>query len=109
MQRLWQRQIFPASVGVEQMRTLVRVWETAGDNHERYQPGARVQAPMWVLRASDRHDGTPAWLLDDAQWDWQPHAQLPVQVQWVAGNHDTMLNEPQVRELAGVIRQVLGS
>ena len=91
------------------MRTMFRIWETAGDNHERYQPVARVQAPVWLLRASDRHDDTPAWLLDNTQWDWQPHAQLPVQVQWVAGNHDTMLNEPQVRELACVIRQVLGS
>jgi thioesterase domain-containing protein/aryl carrier-like protein len=104
-QRLWRCEFFSSSVSVERIRTLFQIWVCAADNHLRYQPAGQLKASIQLVRAQEQWDpnDTPAAL----DWDWQPYSVEPVQTHWVAGNHNTMLNEPHVQTLAQLLRGLL--
>ena len=104
-QRLWQCEFFSSSVSVERIRTLFQIWVCAADNNLRYQPAGQLKASIQLVRAQEEWDpnDTPAAL----DWDWQPYSVEPVQTHWVAGNHNTMLNEPHVQALAQLLHGLL--
>lgn len=105
--RLHERQVIASRSDFAQWRRWFDAWACAADNHIRYRPSGVLQAPLLLVRAQDSEEPATADRQDEARWDWQPYAQLPVQTQGVPGRHLTMLLEPHVRALAALVARNL--
>ena len=70
-----------------------------------YDPEERLPVPVTLLRThpsgSDLADHA------DATWGWATYADGPVELHWVAGEHQLMLEEPYVQEVVAHLAATL--
>jgi thioesterase domain-containing protein/acyl carrier protein len=97
--------ILPPHADIRQLQGYIAVHKA--NAAIRYLPTEPIAAPLILFQAVDQSgwEQEPisaefAAILQDSTWGWQGLTRQSVTVQTVAGNHHTMLNWPQVQEVA---------
>jgi thioesterase domain-containing protein len=89
------------------MRGLFQVYRANLQASGAYQPEEIVPVPITLVRchpgASDTAGGEPT----DPTWGWANYADGSVELRWVAGDHQSIMREPHIQEVAAQIAAVL--
>ncbi|MFL9459672.1 non-ribosomal peptide synthase/polyketide synthase [Scytonema tolypothrichoides VB-61278_2] len=103
LQRLKMVDILPPDADIIQLNNLVQVLKT--NSLMNYVPQQVYPTQIALLRSSETSveepiGELPSDLLQDSAWGWNKFSVAPVDVQFVPGNHTTMMTQPYVRVLA---------
>ncbi|GAX38795.1 amino acid adenylation domain-containing protein [Nodularia sp. NIES-3585] len=94
--------ILPPNADTTYLKHLLQAYKN--NNNTEYLPQQVNSIPITLFRASesDPEDQTvfPSELLEDLSWGWGAFSSLSVDIQFVPGNHVTMMTQPQVQVLA---------
>jgi acyl transferase domain-containing protein len=108
-QQLVDHQIIAATEDHAIVRGIVEVFKTQATIH--YDPSPSPTVPITLIRAQDPMadflEGMPAHLRDDPAWGWNQYSRNTVSVEFVPGDHLTMMTRPHVTVLAQTLHQLL--
>jgi thioesterase domain-containing protein len=83
-------------------KKLVEVYKTQAQIL--YSPKPIQVSKIHLIRANDLLpeflEGIPDSIVDDPFWGWQSFSRTTVSIDFVSGNHHTMLMQPNVQELS---------
>nr|AEU11003.1 NpnC [Nostoc sp. 152] len=97
--------ILPPDADTTYLKRLVQAFKTDGKAHDKYVPQKFEPIAISLFRASESYQEKSAALqqfeiLQDLDWGWSKFSSEPLDVQFVPGNHVTMMNQPHVQVLA---------
>jgi thioesterase domain-containing protein/glycosyltransferase involved in cell wall biosynthesis len=109
LSELQRRRLLPAAAGLPELRRGLLVYRAHRRALRGYEPGPYA-GPVALFRTA----GTPPQArfspeVDQDTWGWSALATGRLAVRIVPGDHDTLLAEPYVRELAAVLEACLGA
>ena len=108
-QQLVDHQIIAATEDHAIVRGIVEVFKTQATIH--YDPPPSPTVPITLIRAQDPMadflEGMPAHLRNDPAWGWNQYSRNIVSVEFVPGDHLTMMTRPHVTALAQTLHQLL--
>ncbi|TAF08476.1 MAG: non-ribosomal peptide synthetase, partial [Nostocales cyanobacterium] len=100
--------ILPPNANTQYIENLLQAYKA--NNNIEYAPQQFTPIPITLFRASEmsaeEQAAFPSELLTDDTWGWTPFASQPVDVQFVPGNHITMMTPPHVQTLAAKLQQI---
>ncbi|KAB8332381.1 amino acid adenylation domain-containing protein [Scytonema tolypothrichoides VB-61278] len=101
-QQLQMVNLLPPDVGIKQVRGMMQVFKTNFQTACVYMPQAIYPAQITFFKASQIDVVNHAYseILDELGLDWDKFSAQPLDIHFVPGNHNTMLNEPHVQVLA---------
>ncbi|MFO5491976.1 MAG: non-ribosomal peptide synthetase, partial [Cuspidothrix sp.] len=101
--------ILPPDAGTTQLNQLLQAFKA--DAQVNYVPQEFVPIPITLFRASEVDPAEsaklPSEILQDSAWGWSKFSSTPVVVNFVPGNHLTMMTQPHVRKLAAYLTDYL--
>jgi thioesterase domain-containing protein len=94
---------------VSEIRGFVEVYKTQAQIRYHPTPDPRVRVVLFRAREplADFLNGMPESLRNDETWGWQQYSDGPPVVEYVPGNHLTMMTHPHVGQLAQRLRAAL--
>ncbi|NET71000.1 MAG: hypothetical protein F6K62_08650 [Sphaerospermopsis sp. SIO1G2] len=102
--------ILPPNANTQYIDNLLQAYKA--NNNIEYAPLQFTPIPITLFRASEmsaeEQAAFPSELLADDTWGWTPFASQPVDVQFVPGNHITMMTPPHVQTLATKLNTYIG-
>jgi len=98
---------FAPTAKIHQLKAIVATYKANIHAHIHYQPQVRIKVPIVLFRAQEQFEDTVSALSDDL--DWSLYTSEKVTVEWTAGSHLTMFNEPHVKHLALQLHHYLPS
>jgi thioesterase domain-containing protein len=103
LQRLKMVDILPPDADTTQLNNLVQVLKT--NSLMNYVPQQVYPTRITLLRSSETSveepiGELPSEISQDSAWGWNKFSAAPVDVQFVPGNHTTMMTQPHVQILA---------
>ncbi|MBE9228019.1 non-ribosomal peptide synthase/polyketide synthase [Phormidium sp. LEGE 05292] len=110
LQRLKMVEILPPDADIMQLNNLVQVLKT--NSLMNYVPQQVYPTQIALLRSSETSveepiGELPSEILQDSAWGWNKFSAAPVDVQFVPGNHTTMMTQPHVQVLAERLRALI--
>ncbi len=111
-ERMQSAGFLPPGADIAKVRGLLRVF--AANNTAHYEPRTLQPIPITLFRAGEFHADYDFSAADDvgcsienSTMGWGAYARGNVAVQVVAGNHITMMSEPQIAQLGVLVKQSL--
>ncbi|ACK67643.1 amino acid adenylation domain protein [Rippkaea orientalis PCC 8801] len=91
--------LVPSGNDIRQVQGVVQVFKAS--SQITYHPQTILPLPLTLFCAKEES------LIERQSWvtDWQKSTTLPIQVEWVAGKHQTMMESPHVQKLAQCLQQ----
>ncbi|MBU7585508.1 MAG: non-ribosomal peptide synthase/polyketide synthase [Nostoc sp. TH1S01] len=110
LQRLKMVDILPPDADITQLNNLVQVLKT--NSLMNYVPQQVYPTRITLLRSSETSveepiGELPSEILQDSAWGWNKFSAAPVDVQFVPGNHTTMMTQPHVQVLAERLKALI--
>ena len=110
LQRLKMVDILPPDADSTQLNNLVQVLKT--NSLMTYVPQQVYPTRIALLRSSEASveepiGELPSEILQDSAWGWNKFSAEPVDVQFVPGNHNTMMIQPHVQILAKRLKALI--
>ncbi|MDY7008074.1 MAG: amino acid adenylation domain-containing protein [Cyanobacteriota bacterium] len=99
--------LLPPNSGIERVRGIVQTIKADELAFMSYVPQGGYQSPITLFRTSEVYQDVLGMLDEiptDPTWGWNQFSTQPVEVHVVPGNHTTMLSEPHVQVLAGLLK-----
>lgn len=96
--------IFPPDADVTYLKQLLQAFRTDASSSAKYVPEQIQAIAITLFRASESSPVEPGELqpeiLQDSAWGWNGFSSEPVDIQFVPGDHVTMMTQPHVQVLA---------
>ncbi|NES98965.1 MAG: alpha/beta fold hydrolase, partial [Sphaerospermopsis sp. SIO1G2] len=104
---LHQLDLLPPNADTTYVKNLLQGYKA--NNTVQYLPEDFQLVPITLFRASEliSEENLPSELSVDMTWGWTPFSNTPVDVQFVPGNHVTMMTQPYVQEFAEKLKTCL--
>ncbi|TAF19449.1 MAG: non-ribosomal peptide synthetase, partial [Nostocales cyanobacterium] len=103
---LHQLDLLPPNADTTYIKNLLQGYKA--NNTVEYLPQQFQPLPITLFRASELISQHPTSELSaDITWGWTPFSSTPVDVQFVPGNHVTMMTQPYVQEFAEKLKTCL--
>jgi len=101
--------IIQPGTDASEIRGFVEVYKTQAQIRYHPEPSPRVRVALFRAREphADFLSGMPESVKNDETWGWQRYSDGQPIVEYVPGNHLTMMNQPHVRQLAERLHVVL--
>ena len=89
----------------------MRVYKANNDTEYVVQEKEEEKVPIVLFRSqagfTDEIEAAQKEWFDSEDWGWSQYGSIPIMVEWIPGNHHTMMALPHVEILAQKIHQCL--